>query len=404
MKIKDGEIREYLEEKAMERMTGSVGSLAVRTLKRKAGESGTSTPNKSSKSSRASTPASSIRSARGRRRQNYAEVSDREYFKQIEQSSDSESEADEEKEERDAADVLKQVRKEVANKKLQNPLMQLRLACNSPHHFFPLPEDAKTMKELTTQSGKMLMLERLVPRLLKLHHKILIFSQFQKQLDILEDWARELHKWPVCRIDGGVKADDRQEAIDDFNTDKNHRLFLLSTRAGGLGINLTAADTVILFDSDWNPQQDLQAQDRAHRIGQTKPVIVYRLATKGTVEQTLLEKADGKRRLEKIVIHKDKFRGITSKAFLKRKNTADGDEEEEDDYAELRRILDQSDDFNEDGIGGKGEILTEGDLTILTDRSEAAYARAEKGEHATGDKFRTVETKRDGQDILGSMG
>ena len=403
MKIKDGEIREYLEEKAMERMTGSVDSLAVRTLKRKAGGSGTSTPNKSTKSSRASTPASSIRSARGRRRQNYTELSDREYFKQMEEGSESESENEEEKEERDAAETLKQVRKEVSNKKLQNPLMQLRLACNSPHHFFPLPEGPKSMKDLTTQSGKMLMLERLVPRLFKLHHKILIFSQFQKQLDILEDWAREIHNWAVCRIDGGVKADDRQEAIDDFNNDKNHRLFLLSTRAGGLGINLTAADTVILFDSDWNPQQDLQAQDRAHRIGQTKPVIVYRLATKGTVEQTLLEKADGKRRLEKIVIHKDKFRGITSKASLKRKSTADGDEED-DDYAELRRILDQSDDFNENGVGGKGEILTEDDLRILTDRSETAYAQAEKGAHAIGDKFRTVETRRDGQDILGSMG
>ena len=336
IKIKDGEIREYLEEKAMERMTGSVGSLAVRNLKRKTGDSETSTPNKSAKSSRASTPASSIRSARGKRRQNYTEVSDREFFKKVEDDANnntdsapaSSSEDEEAKAERSASSILKQARKEVLSKKLQNPLMQLRLACNSPHHFFPLPEpeDPKAMQTLVTQSGKMLLLDQLIPRLLHLDHKILIFSQFQKQLDILEDWARELHHWPVCRIDGGVKSDDRQNAIDAFNTDKSHRIFLLSTRAGGLGINLTAADTVILYDSDWNPQQDLQAQDRAHRIGQTKPVIVYRLATKGTVEQTLLEKADGKRRLEKIVIHKDKFRGITSSkssSMLKRKNTAD---------------------------------------------------------------------------------
>ena len=152
-------------------------------------------------------------------------------------------------------------------------------------------------------------------------------------------------------------------------------------------------------------------------------MIVYRLATKGTVEQTLLEKADGKRRLEKIVIHKDKFRGITSSksssssSTLKRKNTTDeGEEEEDDDFAELRGILDQSDEWGKDddtAVGdenanktkgkGKGkQILSEDDLRILTDRSEAAYARAEKGEEegAEGDNFRGVETKRDGGDVL----
>ena len=82
------------------------------------------------------------------------------------------------------------------------------------------------------------------------------------------------------------------------------KIFLLSTRAGGLGINLTAADTVIIFDSDWNPQADIQAQDRVHRIGQTKPVIVYRFVTMGTVEQHILDKASGKRKLERLVIHK----------------------------------------------------------------------------------------------------
>lgn len=89
-------------------------------------------------------------------------------------------------------------------------------------------------------------------------------------LDIIEDWATQLHKWDCCRIDGGVSQTDRQQQIKAFNTEKDVKLFLLSTRAGGLGINLTAADTVVIFDSDWNPQQDLQAQDRAHRIGQTK--------------------------------------------------------------------------------------------------------------------------------------
>lgn len=89
-------------------------------------------------------------------------------------------------------------------------------------------------------------------------------------LDIIEDWATQLHKWQCCRIDGGVSQADRQQQIKAFNTERDYKLFLLSTRAGGLGINLTSADTVVIFDSDWNPQQDLQAQDRAHRIGQTK--------------------------------------------------------------------------------------------------------------------------------------
>lgn len=279
-------------------------------------------------------------------------------------------------------------------KKLQNPVMQLRLACNSPHHFsWPWAPDADPDETLVSDSGKMVMLDRLVPYLFAAGHKVILFSQFSKQLDILEEWAITLRGWSVCRIDGAVKAEDRQEQIEAFNTQPDRQLFLLSTRAGGLGINLTSADTVILFDSDWNPQQDLQAQDRAHRIGQTRPVIIYRLATKGTVEQTLLEKADGKRRLEKVVIQKDKFRSILGK-----KST---DKTGDDDYDELQEIL-ANDDFENYDPGEGGEILSDADLKLLTDRSEAAYVRAEKGE-GSGDKFRTIETRGDGQDILGNL-
>ena len=148
---------------------------------------------------------------------------------------------------------------------------------------------------------------------------------------------------------------------------------------------------MILYDSDWNPQQDLQAQDRAHRIGQTRPVIVYRLATKGTIEQTLLEKADGKRRLEKVVIQKDKFRSILSQ----------NKKAKDEDMSELQRILAETDDF--ETYNPSGEVLTNEDIEVLTDRSEKAYERAAKGEDA-GDKFKVTETKSDGQDILGSLG
>lgn len=394
-KIKDDDIRAYLEEKAIARIGEKLEDSRVSEMKgkkRKAG-SGTSTPNKSAKSSRGSTPASSIRSGRSSRRQNYAEVSDREYFKQMEQESESEEEDDKEREERERAETLSKARKEVSQKKLQNPVMQLRLACNSPHHFsWPWAPDADPDETLVTESGKMVMLDRLVPYLFSKGHKIILFSQFSKQLDILEDWATILRGWPVCRIDGAVKAEDRAEAIEAFNTQADHQLFLLSTRAGGQGINLTAADTVILFDSDWNPQQDLQAQDRAHRIGQTRPVIIYRLATKGTIEQTLLEKADGKRRLEKLVIQKDKFRSI-----LDRKPRKGG----EDEYTELQQIL-ANEDFENYDPGEGADVLSDADLKLLTDRSEAAYEKAAKGE-GSGDKFKTIETKGGGQDILGSL-
>lgn len=269
--------------------------------------------------------------------------------------------------------------------------MQLRLTCNSPHHFsWPWPPDADPDSTLITESGKMSLLDRLVPPLLRAGHKIILFSQFTKQLDMLHDWAKVLRGWKVCRIDGSVRAEERNAQIATFNEDPECRIFLLSTRAGGLGINLTAADTVILFDSDWNPQQDLQAQDRAHRIGQKRPVIVYRLATKGTVEQTLLEKADGKRRLEKLVIQKNKFRSLL--------RTGD-DETTADD---LQRLL-ATDDF--ENYDPRGAMLTDDDLRVLMDRSDAAFERAAPGAlQGESCKFRTVETKPgDGGGILGGL-
>lgn len=239
-----------------------------------------------------------------------------------------------------------------------------------------------------TASGKMLLLDRLMPCLLDKGHKVLIFSQFKTQLDILQDWATQLRRWACCRIDGAISQADRQAQINAFNTHENVKLFLLSTRAGGQGINLVAADTVILFDSDWNPQQDLQAQDRAHRIGQKRPVIVYRLATKGTVEQTLLEKADSKRRLERLVIQKGKFRSLL-----------DGGASAQD-VEELRKVLGE-DDFERFEAGGDpASILSDKELDILTDRSEDAYVRAEEGLDRAGDAFVAVETKRDGGDTL----
>lgn len=230
----------------------------------------------------------------------------------------------------------------------------------------------------------MLLIDRLLPALFKRGHKVLIFSQFKTQLDILEDYCTELRGWKICRIDGGVAQDDRRAQIAAFNEDPKINIFLLSTRAGGQGINLASADTVILFDSDWNPQQDLQAQDRAHRIGQKRPVVVYRLATKGTVEENLLMSADAKRRLEKLVIKKGGFRTMGQKM--------DSREEELDREALKALLLKDGQVYK---FSGDKEILSDYDLSILCDRSDKAYAKAATGE-GNADGYTVIETGANG--------
>lgn len=413
--ILGGTSRSYLEGKAVERIEAKSRSTS---LKRKAINSGRSTPAKSVKASRDSTPASigsagSRRGVRKTARTSYRDVTDREFnarLREIEQgndnvnldqaspSADSQDMSSDEAEEVERAQTLKLAKKEISSKKLQNPIMQARLACNSPHSFY-WPWKPTTVAEqesgdypqvdesLITSSGKILLLDTLLPRLFKLGHKVLIFSQFKTTLDILETYAIELRGWKACRIDGSVAQDDRYTQITNFNTDKSYNLFLLSTRAGGQGINLTAADTVVLFDSDWNPQQDLQAMDRAHRIGQTRPVIVYRLATRGTVEETLLSKADGKRKLEKLVIQKGKFKSLLS-ANQGLSST---------DAEELKGVLANEDfeKYDVPDMDGTSTVLSESDLKILTDRSEKAYERAEKGLDVGGEgtSFKVAERR-----------
>ncbi|KAL5361741.1 SNF2 family N-terminal domain-containing protein [Aspergillus floccosus] len=407
--ILNGTGRQYLEEKARERLTAKNEILSrSSSLKRSVDSSRASTPNKSLKSSRDSTPASTASSTRRRRGpQSYKELSDREFnsrLRKIERgfdedlnvAEDNEGQVETDLEEIERAKTIKLAKKEIAQKKMQNPVMQARLACNSPHNFYwPWGEDPAGIDEsLVTASGKMLLLDCLVSCLLKKGHKILIFSQFKTQLDILQDWAIQLRSWNCCRIDGAISQSDRREQIKAFNTDPKFKIFLLSTRAGGQGINLMAADTVILYDSDWNPQQDLQAQDRAHRIGQTKPVIVYRLATKGTVEQTLLEKADSKRRLERLVIQKGKFKSLLDSSSAL--NASDIDD--------LRKALGENEFERFEAGTDPNALLSQQDLDILTDRSEEAYARAEKGLDQNEQMFKTVETRRDGNGLMALTG
>ncbi|KAH9312679.1 hypothetical protein KI387_027714, partial [Taxus chinensis] len=170
---------------------------------------------------------------------------------------------------------------------LDNLMIQLRKNFNHPDLLqsqFELSFNYPPVDDLMEQCGKFQLLDRLLKHLKARGHKVLVFSQWTRLLDLLEYCLSEMgHE--MCRIDGRVKLADRQRQINDFNDPtSNLHIFLLSTRAGGLGINLTAADTCIIYDSDWNPQMDLQAMDRCHRIGQTKPVHVYRLCTAHSVE------------------------------------------------------------------------------------------------------------------------
>merc|ERR1719336_3189867 len=196
--------------------------------------------------------------------------------------------------------------------------MDLRKTTNHPYLIeYPLTPCGMFYQvddNIIEKSGKMKVLDQLLTALLEKGHKVLIFSQMTRMLDILGDYLAH-KKLPISRLDGSMGFEDRQENIDRFNETDEVNIFLLSTRAGGLGINLTAADTCIIFDSDWNPQADLQAQDRCHRIGQKRPVIVYRLVTAKTIDEKIVERAAAKRKLEKMVIHSKKFKAQDKKGL-----------------------------------------------------------------------------------------
>ena len=203
--------------------------------------------------------------------------------------------------------------------RLLNIVMQLRKCCNHPYLFDgaePGPPYT-TDEHLVNNAAKMVMLDKLLKRLQIQGSRVLIFSQMSRVLDILEDY-NVMRGYKYCRIDGSTAHEDRIAAIDDYNRPGSEKfVFLLTTRAGGLGINLTSADIVILFDSDWNPQADLQAMDRAHRIGQTKQVVVFRFVTEQAVEEKVLERAAQKLRLDKLVIQQGRAQQQAKQAASK---------------------------------------------------------------------------------------
>lgn len=204
--------------------------------------------------------------------------------------------------------LLKQSKIEKGNSVsyFKNILIQLRKVCNHPYLFPNMePENAPELGEhLIKSAGKMMFVDALCKKSVNDGNQVLIFSGFTSMLDILEDFCnfRELK---YCRLDGNTSLDDREEQIEEFTrpgSDKN--VFLISTRAGGLGLNLMSANIVVLYDSDWNPQMDLQAMDRAHRIGQTKVVQVFRLITQNTMEEKMIERQTLKLKLDSMIIQK----------------------------------------------------------------------------------------------------
>ncbi|XP_067084523.1 probable global transcription activator SNF2L2 isoform X1 [Osmerus mordax] len=202
-------------------------------------------------------------------------------------------------------------------KTLMNTIMQLKKICNHPYMFQHIeesfaehlgyPNGVISGHDLYRASGKFELLDRILPKLHATNHRVLLFCQMTSLMTIMEDYFA-YRNFLYLRLDGTTKSEDRAALLQKFNEKgSQYFVFLLSTRAGGLGLNLQAADTVVIFDSDWNPHQDLQAQDRAHRIGQKNEVRVLRLCTVNSVEEKILAAAKYKLNVDQKVIQAGMF-------------------------------------------------------------------------------------------------
>ena len=252
-------------------------------------------------------------------------------------------------------------------KRLLNIVMQLRKACAHPYLFDGVEDRSLPVlgEHLVVNCAKLNVLDKLLARMRANGSRVLIFSQMTRMLDILEDYCR-MRSYGYCRIDGNTSYEDRESGINTFNAPGSDKfVYLLSTRAGGLGINLATADVVVLYDSDWNPQVDLQAQDRAHRIGQTKPVKVYRMITADTVEEKIVERAMIKLKLDAVVVQQGRLADKASR--LSRD--------------EMVRMIQYGADnvFRADGDGDGG--MTDADIdAILSDGAARTAELAKKAE------------------------
>ena len=241
--------------------------------------------------------------------------------------------------------------KKIAMRGLSNMLMQLRKLCNHPFVFEEIEtqvnEHHATNDLIWRTAGKFELLDRVLPKLRATGHRVLMFFQMTQIMNIMEDFMR-YRGFNYLRLDGSTKAEDRADLLKDFNAEGSpYFCFLLSTRAGGLGLNLQSADTVVIFDSDWNPFQDLQAQDRAHRIGQKNEVRILRLISAKSVEEKILERANFKLDMDGKVIQAGKFdnkstneeRDAMLRVMLESAEAAEDMESEEMDDEDLNMIM-----------------------------------------------------------------
>ncbi|GKY90687.1 hypothetical protein MPSEU_000042100 [Mayamaea pseudoterrestris] len=237
---------------------------------------------------------------------------------------------------------------------LMNVMMELRKCCNHPYlvkgaedrivseaaaklsekedergHAIEYDQGKLFGEQLVKSSGKMVLLEKLLHKLFADGHKVLIFSQMVRVLDLIEELLK-MKSYRYERLDGSTSSSSRTHAVDRFNRNSLKRfVMLLSTRAGGLGLNLTAADIVIIYDSDWNPQNDLQAMARAHRIGQTKAVQVFRLLTAKTYEMHMFHSASMKLGLERAVLSQNREQGVGDDSDADNKSRKKADREQQ---------------------------------------------------------------------------
>merc|ERR1711962_1278948 len=280
---------------------------------------------------------------------------------------------------------------------LLNIMMELKKCANHPY-LLPGPAEEAVLapnglfeiNAMIKACGKLTLLEKMLKKLRAAGHRVLIFSQMTKMLDLLEDFLDGI-KIKYERIDGGITGTVRQEAIDRFNkTNAEQFVFLLSTRAGGLGINLATADTVIIYDSDWNPHNDIQAFSRAHRIGQQNKVMIYRFVTRNTVEERVTQVAKKKMMLTHLVVQPGMAGG--GKANLSKKEIDDilkfGTEE-----------LFKEEELNEDGESANDIVYDDKAVKALLDRSQEGVEEKENwaNEYLSSFKVATYATKDGGE-------
>ena len=260
--------------------------------------------------------------------------------------------------------------------------------------LLPKPENVKSrytdisvpsMRRFVTDSGKLAKLDQLLRELKNGGHRVLLYFQMTRMINLMEEYLT-YRNYKYCRLDGSTKLEDRRDTVHDFQTRPEIFIFLLSTRAGGLGINLTAADTVIFYDSDWNPTIDSQAMDRAHRLGQTKQVSVYRLITRGTIEERIRKRAMQKEEVQRVVITGGDGAGVDF-------NTRDRRENRTKDIAMWLADDDQAALIEQKEKEAAEKPEEEGSKKKSKKAVAAAAARKKKGEMSLDDMYHEGESQ-----------